>query len=85
MTAPHADGEQIVRAMREAVGPAGGAASIGCVIPHGTGTRLGDEVESQALHRVFGERTPEVPSTASRRCSAMRAERRPRSARSRAR
>ncbi|MFJ8190121.1 beta-ketoacyl synthase N-terminal-like domain-containing protein [Streptomyces sp. NPDC096094] len=61
VTAPHEDGEQIVRAMREAVGAAGGAAAVGCVIPHGTGTRLGDEVESRALHRVFGERTPDVP------------------------
>ncbi|MFF7279680.1 beta-ketoacyl synthase N-terminal-like domain-containing protein [Streptomyces griseorubiginosus] len=61
VTAPHEDGEQIVRAMREAVGPAGGAGAIGCVIPHGTGTRLGDEVESRALHRVFGERTPDLP------------------------
>ncbi|MFG2877384.1 beta-ketoacyl-[acyl-carrier-protein] synthase family protein [Streptomyces sp. NPDC048337] len=60
-TAPHADGEQIVRAMREAVGGEAGAHGIGCVIPHGTGTRLNDEVESRALHHLLGRRVREVP------------------------
>ncbi|WP_274563255.1 beta-ketoacyl-[acyl-carrier-protein] synthase family protein [Streptomyces spiramyceticus] len=61
VTAPNTDGEQIVRAMREAVGGDEGAGRIGCVVPHGTGTRLGDKVESQALHSVFGARTRRVP------------------------
>ncbi|WP_327258005.1 beta-ketoacyl-[acyl-carrier-protein] synthase family protein [Streptomyces sp. NBC_01244] len=60
-TAPHADGEQIVRAMREALGGPGGEAGIGCVIPHATGTRIGDEVESRALHHVLGRRVRDVP------------------------
>ncbi|WP_433449968.1 beta-ketoacyl synthase N-terminal-like domain-containing protein [Streptomyces sp. CA-142005] len=58
-TAPRADAEQIVRAMREAVGDA--AHEVGCVIPHGTGTRLNDVLESRALHRVFGERAAHLP------------------------
>ncbi|WP_405937310.1 beta-ketoacyl-[acyl-carrier-protein] synthase family protein [Streptomyces sp. NBC_00726] len=58
-TAPRADGAQIVRAMREAVG--GAADDIGCVVPHGTGTRLNDVLESRALHRVLGSRTASVP------------------------
>ncbi|MEU8961417.1 beta-ketoacyl synthase N-terminal-like domain-containing protein [Streptomyces sp. NPDC048491] len=58
-TAPRADGEQIVRAMREAVG--GVPEGIGCVVPHGTGTRLNDVLESRALHRVLGERAARVP------------------------
>ena len=59
-TAPRADGEQIVRAMREALGDRG-AGGLGCVVPHGTGTRLGDVLESRALHTVLGERAARVP------------------------
>jgi 3-oxoacyl-[acyl-carrier-protein] synthase II len=58
-TAPQADGDQIVRAMREAVGERAG--DVGCVVPHGTGTRLNDVLESRALHRVLGERAARVP------------------------
>ncbi|GAA3892838.1 beta-ketoacyl-[acyl-carrier-protein] synthase family protein [Streptomyces lacrimifluminis] len=58
-TAPRSDGEQVVRAMREAVG--GAAHEVGCVVPHGTGTRLNDVLESRALHRVLGERAAHVP------------------------
>ncbi|MDT9701440.1 beta-ketoacyl synthase N-terminal-like domain-containing protein [Streptomyces sp. P17] len=58
-TAPGADGEQIVRAMRQAVGPV--AESVGCVVPHGTGTRLNDVLESRALHRVLGPGASRVP------------------------
>ncbi|AQZ67825.1 3-oxoacyl-[acyl-carrier-protein] synthase, KASII [[Actinomadura] parvosata subsp. kistnae] len=58
LTAPEPTGEQIVRAMREALG---GSGEPGCVIPHGTGTRLNDLVESRALRQVLGARTGEVP------------------------
>src|SRR5690606_38364438 len=58
LTAPEPSGEQIARAMREALG---GEGELGCVIPHGTGTRLHDVVESRALRAVLGERTAEVP------------------------
>ncbi|MFF6995701.1 beta-ketoacyl-[acyl-carrier-protein] synthase family protein [Streptomyces sp. NPDC008313] len=74
-TAPQADGEQIVRAMREALAGAGsrdgdragdvtgdGAAdTVGCVVPHGTGTRLNDVLESRALHQVLGPGADRVP------------------------
>ncbi|WP_405163009.1 beta-ketoacyl-[acyl-carrier-protein] synthase family protein [Nocardia sp. NBC_01499] len=61
-TAPDPAGQQVIRAMTEALTAAGLAADeIACVIPHGTGTRLNDVVESQALRRVFGERTDRLP------------------------
>ncbi|GHC68353.1 beta-ketoacyl-[acyl-carrier-protein] synthase family protein [Streptomyces flavofungini] len=61
-TAPDPSGDQIVRAMTEALADARlSACDVGCVIPHGTGTPLNDVVESQALHRVFGERTRALP------------------------
>ncbi|GGV11572.1 beta-ketoacyl-[acyl-carrier-protein] synthase family protein [Streptomyces spectabilis] len=61
-TAPDPSGDQVVRAMTEALADARvSGADVGCVIPHGTGTPLNDVVESRALHRVFGERTRELP------------------------
>ncbi|MEU8409489.1 beta-ketoacyl synthase N-terminal-like domain-containing protein [Micromonospora sp. NPDC048842] len=60
-TAPEPEAEQIVRAMSEAIAEAGGAEGIGCVVPHGTGTRLNDALESRALHRVLGARAARVP------------------------
>ncbi|MFD0412422.1 beta-ketoacyl-[acyl-carrier-protein] synthase family protein [Streptomyces sp. NPDC127108] len=61
-TAPDPSGDQVVRAMTEALADAGLSGSdVGCVIPHGTGTPLNDVVESEALHRVFGGRTRELP------------------------
>jgi 3-oxoacyl-[acyl-carrier-protein] synthase II len=48
--------------MRQALAqPSGALASVGCVIPHGTGTQLNDVVESQALREVFGSRCCAVP------------------------
>ncbi|MER6764765.1 beta-ketoacyl synthase N-terminal-like domain-containing protein, partial [Amycolatopsis sp. NPDC000746] len=55
-TAPDASGEQIERAMRQAL-----TAAPGCVIPHGTGTVLNDRVESRALRAVLGTRADDVP------------------------
>ncbi|WP_221351521.1 beta-ketoacyl-[acyl-carrier-protein] synthase family protein [Streptomyces beigongshangae] len=61
-TAPDPSGDQIVRAMTDALADAGlGGSDVGCVIPHGTGTPLNDVVESRALHRMFGGSTREVP------------------------
>jgi 3-oxoacyl-[acyl-carrier-protein] synthase II len=51
-TAPEPNGTQIRRAMAAAAG-----GPLGCVIPHGTGTRPGDEVERAALGAVV----PGVP------------------------
>ncbi|MEV4701997.1 beta-ketoacyl synthase N-terminal-like domain-containing protein [Actinoplanes sp. NPDC049316] len=58
-TAPEPEAGQIVRAMTEALG--GSADGVGCVVPHGTGTRLNDALESRALHRVLGSRAGRVP------------------------
>jgi 3-oxoacyl-[acyl-carrier-protein] synthase II len=52
LTAPEPTGTQIRRAMAAVV-----AGPLGCVIPHGTGTRRNDEVESAALRVV----APGVP------------------------
>lgn len=51
-TAPREDGEQIARAMRRALGEP--PYDVGCVVPHGTGTRLNDVLESRLLRRVLG-------------------------------
>jgi 3-oxoacyl-[acyl-carrier-protein] synthase II len=61
-TAPEPSGEQIVRALREAVDQTGwGLGAVGCVVPHGTGTELNDLVEARALREVFGGRCDELP------------------------
>ncbi|MFI0980727.1 beta-ketoacyl-[acyl-carrier-protein] synthase family protein [Streptomyces sp. NPDC021093] len=61
-TAPEPSGEQIVRAMTDALADAKLSSSdVGCVIPHGTGTPLNDLVESQALRRMFGPRIRSLP------------------------
>ncbi|KNB53178.1 beta-ketoacyl-[acyl-carrier-protein] synthase family protein [Streptomyces caatingaensis] len=62
LTAPDPEGAQIRRAMTQALADAGvGADAVGCVVPHGTGTRLNDVVESEALGAVFGERLGRLP------------------------
>lgn len=62
LTAPDPSGDQIVRAMTEALADAKlDISDVGCVIPHGTGTPLNDVVESRALHTMFGERIRELP------------------------
>ncbi|MEU1819311.1 beta-ketoacyl-[acyl-carrier-protein] synthase family protein [Streptomyces roseifaciens] len=61
LTAPDPDGAQIRRAMTDALAAAGvPPESVGCVVPHGTGTRLNDVVESEALAAVFDGR-PQPP------------------------
>jgi 3-oxoacyl-[acyl-carrier-protein] synthase II len=62
MTAPEPRGEQILRALRDALRRAGGDAdAIGCVVPHGTGTELNDVVEANALRALLGPRCDTVP------------------------
>ncbi|MEV5545601.1 beta-ketoacyl synthase N-terminal-like domain-containing protein [Streptomyces sp. NPDC052309] len=61
-TAPEESGEQIVRALREALDRSSVApGEVGCVIPHGTGTRLNDRVESAALREVFAREAAVPP------------------------
>ncbi|MCX5415784.1 beta-ketoacyl synthase [Streptomyces sp. NBC_00059] len=62
ITSPEPGGEQIRRAMAEALEEAGiGAGDVGCVVPHGTGTELNDTVESEALAHLLDERLADTP------------------------
>lgn len=61
-TAPEPSGAGILMSMHEALARAGTSAdTIGCIIPHGTGTRLNDEVEAGALAGLIGERLAHTP------------------------
>ena len=66
VTAPHPEGEGMIRAMTEALAAAGREpGDIGYVNAHGTGTPQNDHVEALALARVFGEGRVLVSSTKS--------------------
>jgi 3-oxoacyl-[acyl-carrier-protein] synthase II len=66
VTAPHPEGEGMIRAMAMALAAAGmRPADIGYVNAHGTGTPLNDTVEAMALTRVFAEGRPLVSATKS--------------------
>ena len=66
VTAPHPEGEGMIRAMADALTAAGLApGDIGYVNAHGTGTPQNDRVEALALARVFGEGRVLVSSTKS--------------------
>ncbi len=55
-TAPHPDGDGMVRAMEGALAAAARPpAAVGYVNAHGTGTLQNDRIEARALARVFGE------------------------------
>jgi 3-oxoacyl-[acyl-carrier-protein] synthase II len=61
MTIPQADGAEAV--MRRALAAAGAAPEeVGYVSAHGTGTRMNDKTECEALRRVFGARIPPTSS-----------------------
>ena len=63
MTKPDSEGE--ARAMEMAIKEAGVSTdNIDYINTHGTGTKLGDRAETQALHRVFGKRASEIPASA---------------------
>jgi 3-oxoacyl-(acyl-carrier-protein) synthase len=58
ITAPMPHGEALSEAIVHALNEAGLTPDdIGAVIGHGTGTRYNDDMELQAIHRVFGERS----------------------------
>jgi len=56
LTAPHPEGDGMIRVMEEALHDADVAVSdIGYINAHGTSTPLNDKTESAALMRVFGD------------------------------
>lgn len=63
MTAGHPEGDGAVRAMRTAMKESRvGAADVGYISAHGTGTPTNDRIESLAIRTVFGERRVPVSS-----------------------
>jgi len=66
VTAPHPEGEGMMRAMCEALAAAGREPrDIGYINAHGTGTPQNDRVEALSMARVFGEGSVLVSSTKS--------------------
>jgi 3-oxoacyl-[acyl-carrier-protein] synthase II len=62
-TAPEPSGEQMIRAMREALTRADAEVDeVGFVVPHGTGTQLNDRIEAAALRQALGPHHPPLYS-----------------------
>ncbi len=67
LTSPLPDGSGLALAMERAIARAGiTAADIGYINPHATSTTQGDVAEFRALTRVFGERLPRIPISATK-------------------
>ncbi|APR79539.1 3-oxoacyl-[acyl-carrier-protein] synthase, KASII [Minicystis rosea] len=67
ITRPHPEGMGLARAMERALKRAGVApAEVGYINPHATSTQQGDVAEFLALRRVFGERLPSIPMSATK-------------------
>jgi 3-oxoacyl-[acyl-carrier-protein] synthase II len=67
MSAPQPDGTYNALAMQRALAEARvSAADVDVINAHGSGTQLGDAGEAAALRIVFGERTSQVPLTATK-------------------
>lgn len=59
ISAPHPQGEGAIRAITQALNEAGlQPDDIGYINLHGTATPLNDQIESQVIHDLFGERVP---------------------------
>src|SRR5262244_455049 len=66
VTAPHPEGEGMIRAMVEALAASGrDPVDVGYVNAHGTGTPVNDSIEALALARVFDGATPLVSASKS--------------------
>ena len=62
MTAPPENGEGAIRCMRTALADAEiSPAEVDYINAHGTSTELNDQIESQAIKAVFGDRAYKVP------------------------
>ncbi|HSN96823.1 MAG TPA: beta-ketoacyl-[acyl-carrier-protein] synthase family protein [Candidatus Nanopelagicales bacterium] len=67
LTRPNASGSGLAAALARALERAGvGPEAIGYINPHATSTPQGDAAEVLALQRVFGERLPRVPISATK-------------------
>ena len=67
ITAPSEDGDGGFRAMQMALKRAGMAASdIDYINAHGTGTRVNDIMETQAIRQVFGDRAEHIAISSSK-------------------
>lgn len=62
ITGPHPEGEGARAAMAGALSNAGvRPEEVSYINAHGTGTSQNDRIETLAIHKVFGDRAPEVP------------------------
>ncbi len=67
VTRPHPEGLGLALAMERALARAGiGPGDIGYINPHATSTTQGDIAEVAALRRVFGDRLPSIPISATK-------------------
>lgn len=59
ISSPHPEGAGAIRAIRQALAEAGlRPEEVGYINLHGTATPLNDQVESQVVHALFGDRVP---------------------------
>ncbi|WP_437940788.1 beta-ketoacyl-[acyl-carrier-protein] synthase family protein [Sorangium sp. So ce341] len=67
LTRPHSEGLGLALSLERALARAGVAPqAIGYINPHATSTPQGDAAEVLALRRVFGERLPRIPISATK-------------------
>jgi 3-oxoacyl-[acyl-carrier-protein] synthase II len=67
VTRPHPEGLGLALAMQRALARAGiGPGDVGYINPHATSTTHGDIAEVAAMRRVFGERLPRIPISATK-------------------
>jgi 3-oxoacyl-[acyl-carrier-protein] synthase II len=67
LTRPHASGAGLSLSLERALARAGVAPEgVGYINPHATSTPQGDAAEILALRRVFGERLPRIPISATK-------------------
>ncbi|MDP9025702.1 MAG: beta-ketoacyl-[acyl-carrier-protein] synthase family protein, partial [Candidatus Eremiobacteraeota bacterium] len=67
MAAPLADGSETARAMQNALDDARiSAGEVEGINAHGSSTQAGDRAEIKALASVFGERLPDIPTSATK-------------------
>ncbi|HZZ65694.1 MAG TPA: beta-ketoacyl-[acyl-carrier-protein] synthase family protein [Candidatus Baltobacteraceae bacterium] len=67
MSAPLGDGRETASALGRALEDGAiGADEIEAINAHGSSTRIGDRAEVRAYERIFGERLPKIPVTATK-------------------